>query len=554
MGFRRPGCYHCPCKENGTHGTTAVRQHGVYGRDWIEFLLMTDGLRGFLPHHIIVFYPGHLTTRHLSFMGIHRNIMENIWQHEVIGVPMYAVTRKLKVLKQVFRQQRRNKGDLTRNVQLAKGFLDEAQTLVSSDRQNELFLYLEHYCRMQRAKMQWMKDGDQCSRVFFRMIAQRRATSRILQINDEHGTTHTDQEKRRTLVDINYLRPWERHILSDEEASHLLSPFSPEEVKLAVFDIAEDKASGPDGYSSGFYKAAWPVVGAEVTRAVLDFFSTGRLLKQVNSTLLALIPKVHTPMFAAFIPGRSIGDNIMLAQELFMGYNQARLPPRCALKVDIRKAYDTIEWDFLVATLQLFGFSPTFTRWIEECISTTSFSVGLNGTPHGFFAGARGLRQGDPLSPFLFVLVMEVLHIGYMELIEQDMQLKYHWKCEPARVFQLGFADDLLLFCRADLDSFRVLKVGLDRFAEWLGLRFNIRNSHIIISRSAQERKDQLLSILGFQEGHLPMRYLGLPLISSRLTISDCQPLLSKIDARIAGWEGMSLSYAGRADLPLPKI
>ncbi|KAL2237534.1 UNVERIFIED_CONTAM: Transposon TX1 uncharacterized protein [Sesamum indicum] len=414
--------------------------------------------------------------------------------------------------KEVFRQQRRNKGDLTRNVQLAKGFLDEAQTLVSSDRQNELFLYLEHCCQMvyakaakteqimlqQRAKMQWMKDGDQCSRVFFRKIAQRRATRRILQINDEHGTTHTDPgevvhesvsyyqnllggNRRRTLVDINYLRPWARHILSDEEANHLLSPFSPEEVKLAMFDIVEDKAPGPDGYSSGFYKAAWPVVGAEVTRAVLDFFSTGRLLKQVNSTLLALIPKVHTPM-------------------------SARLPPRCALKVDIRKAYDTVEWDFLVATLQLFGFPPTFTRWIEECISMTSFSVGLNGTPHGFFAGARGLRQGDPLSPFLFVLVMEVLHIGYMQLIEQDMQFKYHWKCEPARVFQLGFAD--LLFCRADLDSVRVLK-----------------------------------------EGHLPMRYLGLPLISSRLTISDCQPLLSKIEARIAGWEGMSLSYVGRVQI-----
>ncbi|KAL2248000.1 UNVERIFIED_CONTAM: hypothetical protein Sindi_2652300 [Sesamum indicum] len=413
----------------------------------LDRILINDRwLARFPTHHIIVFYPGHLTTRRLSFMGIHRNIME----HEVIGVPMYAVTRKLKALKQVFRQQRRNKGDLTRNVQLAKGFLDEAQTLVSSDRQNELFLYLEHFCRMvyakaakteqimiqQRAKMQWMKDGDQCSRVFFRKIAQRRAMRRILQINDEHGTTHTDPgevvhefvsfyqnllggNRCRTLVDINYLRPWARHILSDEEANHLLSPFSPEEVKLAVFDIAEDKAPGPDGYSSGFYKAAWPVVGAEVTRAVLDFFSTGRLLKQVNSTLLDLIPKVHTPM-----------------------------------------------------------------------------------------------------------------------------------SCEPAKVFQLGFADDLLLFCRADLDSVRVLKVGLDRFAEWSGLRLNIQKSHIIISWSAQERKDQLLSILGFQEGHLPMRYLGLPLISSRLTISDCQPLLSKIDARIAGWEALSIYWASAFILP----
>ncbi|KAL2252863.1 UNVERIFIED_CONTAM: Transposon TX1 uncharacterized protein [Sesamum indicum] len=482
--------------------------------------------------------------------------VQNIWQHEVVGVAI---------------QQRRNKGDLSHNVQLAKGFLEEAQNLVSSDKQNELFLYLEHCCHFvyakavkieqimlqQRAKMQWMKGGDQCSRVFFSKIAQTRAGRRILQINDENGTTHTEPEevihefvsyyqkllggnRRQILVDINYLRPWARHIITNEQASHLCLPFTPEDVKNVVFDISEDKALGPDGYSSGFFKAAWPVVGTEITRAVLNFFSTGKLLKQVNSTLLALIPK------ATFIPGRSIGDNILLAQELFTGYNQTRLPPRCALKVDIRKAYDTVEWNFLVATLQLFGFPPTFTRWIEEYISTTSFSVGLNGNPHGYFDGARGLRQGDPLSPFLFVLVMEVLHIGYLQLIEQDMQFAYHLKCELARVFQLGFADDLLLFCRANLDSVRVLKVGLDRFAEWSGLRLNTQKSHIIISRSAHARNDIALGISG---GHLPMRYLGLPLISSRLTISDCQPLLSKIDARIAGWEGMSLSYAGRVQI-----
>ncbi|KAL2224532.1 UNVERIFIED_CONTAM: hypothetical protein Sindi_3020900 [Sesamum indicum] len=288
--------------------------------------------------------------------------VQNIWHHEVVGIPMYAVTRKLKALKPVFRLQRRNKGDLTLNVQLAKSFLDEAQQLVSSDRQNELYLLLEHCCQIiyakaakleqimlqQRAKMQWMKDGDQCSRVFFRKIAQRRTMA--------------------------------RHCITDEEASHLLLPFSPDDVKQAVFDIAEDKAPGPDGYSSGFFKAAWPVVGEEVTRAVLDFFTTEKLLKQINSTILTLIPKVRTPMSVndfrpisccnvlykiiakllvqrlsslldkiispcqtAFIPGRSIGDNIMLAQELFSGYNQMCLPPRCALKVDIRNAYDTVE-------------------------------------------------------------------------------------------------------------------------------------------------------------------------------------------------------------------
>ncbi|KAL2237566.1 UNVERIFIED_CONTAM: hypothetical protein Sindi_0948300 [Sesamum indicum] len=171
----------------------------------------------------------------------------------------------------------------------------------------------------------------------------------------------------------------------------------------------------------------------------------------------------------------------------------------------------------------------------EECVTTASFSIGLNGNPHDFFAGARGLRQGDPLSPYLFVLIMEVFHMGLQQTIEQDMQFSYHWKCEPTSIFQLGFADDLLLFCTVDLDSLRVLKMGLDRFADWSGLRLNIHKSHVIISRSAQGWKDQILAVMGFQEGQLPMRYLGLPLLSSRLTINDCQPLVLKIDARING-------------------
>ncbi|KAL2230903.1 UNVERIFIED_CONTAM: hypothetical protein Sindi_1684700 [Sesamum indicum] len=370
--------------------------------------------------------------------------------------------------------------------------------------------------------MQWMKGGDQCSRIFFRKIAKRRVARRILQINDDNGTIHTELEeiinefvcyyqnllggnRRQITLDIDFLRSWARHILSNEEAGHLILAFTPDDVKQAVFDIAYDKAPGPDGYSSGFFKAAWPVVGQEVIKAVLEFFSTRKLLKQVNSTLLALIPKwlsvvldkIISPCQGAFIPGRSIGDNILLAQELLTGYNQS-----CNF-LDSRKR------------------SP----------------------------GARGLRQGDPLSPYLFVLVMKVLHLGLLQHIEQDLQFSYHWKCEPAKVFQLGFTDDLLLFYRADLNSLRILKRGLDRFAEWSGLRLNVQKSHVIISRSAQDWKDQILIIMGFQEGQLPMRYLGLPPLSSRLSISDCQPLLLKIDARINGWEGISLSYAGRIQI-----
>ncbi|KAL0411361.1 UNVERIFIED_CONTAM: LINE-1 retrotransposable element O protein [Sesamum latifolium] len=251
-------------------------------------------------------------------------------------------------------------------------------------------------------------------------------------------------------------------------AASLINPVTREEVKSAFFDIKEDRAPGPDGYSAGFYKAACSIIGDKLITAVMDFFENGRLLKQLNATLLTLVPKVQTPTTVgdfrtifycnvlykaitkilvqrlrplldslisptqnAFIPGRSISENILLAQELFAGYNQQRMPPRCAMKVDLRKAYHTVEWDFLLATLKLFGFLSLFITWVEECVTMRHFSLCLNEGIHGFFAWARGQRQGDPMSPYLFVLVME-----------------------------LSFGDDLLLFCRADKESVGLLKRG----------------------------------------------------------------------------------------------
>ncbi|KAL0373968.1 UNVERIFIED_CONTAM: Retrovirus-related Pol polyprotein from type-2 retrotransposable element R2DM [Sesamum radiatum] len=194
----------------------------------------------------------------------------------------------------------------------------------------------------------------------------------------------------------------------------------------------------------------------------------------------------------AFVPGRSICDNILLTQELFAGYNQQRLPLRCALKVDLRKAYDTVEWDFLHAVLRLFGFLERFIAWIVECVTTPSFSVCLNGAPHGFFRGARGLRQGDPMSPYLFVLVMEVLSLLIRQIIEQDGGFTYHWKCEGIQMFQLGFADDLLLFSKADLPSVQIFKRALTIFADMSGLHANVHKSHLILSRSASPLRDAL--------------------------------------------------------------
>ncbi|KAL0449242.1 UNVERIFIED_CONTAM: LINE-1 retrotransposable element O protein [Sesamum latifolium] len=433
----------------------------------------------------------------------------------VVGTTMYAVTRKLKALKPVFRQQ----------------------------------LKIEQSMLQQRAKMQWMKGGDQCTRVFFRKVATRRAAMRVFQINDENGHTHTTSEDitvefdgfyRRPLggdrqtrnLGLSHLRPWVTHTLTPEEVARLTRPVSREDIKLAFFDIAEDKSPGPDGYSASFYKAAWPVIGDKVTRAVMEFFINGRLLKQINATLLVFIPKVQAPAFVsdfrpisccdvlykaitkiiiqrirevldrlispsrnAFVPGRKIGDNILLAQELFAGYNQRNLPKRCALKVDLRKTYDTVEWDFLFAAMRLFGIPEPFIRWVDECVTTPTFSICINSAAHGFFKGARGLRQGDPISPYLFVLVMKVLRLIIQQLIEQDNTFWFHWKCGEIGIFQLGFADDLLLFCEATNSSIAVFWRGLDVFATLSGLHVNPGKSHLILSKAAHVQRPRLLEM-----------------------------------------------------------
>ncbi|KAL0439675.1 UNVERIFIED_CONTAM: hypothetical protein Slati_2450500 [Sesamum latifolium] len=134
---------------------------------------------------------------------------------------------------------------------------------------------------------------------------------------------------------------------------------------------------------------------------------------------------------------------------------------------------------------------------------------------------------------------MEVLSLIVQQLIDQDGGFSYHWRCGAMQLFQLGFADDLLLFSMADTSSVLVFKHALTAFADLSGLHANLHKSHLILSRSAAPLRDELLATLDFQEGHLPLRYLGLPLLASRLTIADCQPILRRL--MIVLKDGMAL-------------
>ncbi|XP_050224820.1 uncharacterized protein LOC126674413 [Mercurialis annua] len=185
---------------------------------------------------------------------------------------------------------------------------------------------------------------------------------------------------------------------------------------------------------------------------------------------------------------------------------------------------------------------------IMICIRTVKFSILINEDSVGFFTGKRGLKQGDLIFPLPFVLCMEyfIRLIGMQ--IRQNVNFRHHKKCNSMNLVQLSFADDLLIFYENDVESIITIKSSIDMFSSFSGLYPNRSKSEVYFN--ANNRNNAvILGIMGFHEGCLPIKYLGVPLIPTRLTKNHCNVLIFKITARINHWTTMSLSYAGRLQL-----
>ncbi|XP_059669115.1 uncharacterized protein LOC132314247 [Cornus florida] len=143
--------------------------------------------------------------------------------------------------------------------------------------------------------------------------------------------------------------------------------------------------------------------------------------------------------------------------------------------------------------------------------------------------GKREIRQGDPISPMLFVLAMEVLSLSLGNAVSNSPSFKFHWRCNKLSITHLAFADDLLLFSFGNLASVTVLHNVLTRFLQWSGLSINCSKSHVFFSGVDNQTKVAILNLLLFDAGVLPLTYLGLPLTSSAISATDCQSLVQKI-------------------------
>ena len=334
------------------------------------------------------------------------------------------------------------------------------------------------------------------------------------------------------------------------------------------------KAPGPDGLPTLFYKQYWLIVGDSVIATVQHFFRSGLLLNEVNNSHIVLIPKINSPSFvnhfhpislcntvykviakilvsrlrpllanmispcqSAFIPNRWIAKNQLIVQELLHGFKRRKVKGGfVAMKVDLQKAYDRVNWSFLGTVMTKFGFNETFTNWIMQCVSTVSFSILINGEKTKYFRSSRGLRQGDPLCPYLFIMCQEVL----FRLIDREFfnGALNGVKMNPAGVAftHVMYADDLILFAKATNREVKVLNDCLENYCLWSGQIVNREKSGLVFSKLVtKERKRSAKEELNMKLISLNDKYLGALLFASRIRTKDFKFLQDKLETKLKG-------------------
>ncbi|KAJ9696951.1 hypothetical protein PVL29_008942 [Vitis rotundifolia] len=435
----------------------------------------------------------------------------------------------------------------------------------------------------QKSRELWLKEGDNNTRFFHRManFHFRRNWLSKLKVN---GCWHTEENnlKRSVVGAFKALYTeeggWRPSVeglplrrLASCEAEGLETPFSEGEVYAALSDLGKDKAPGPDGFTMAFWLFCWDVVKMEIMGFFMEFHERGRFVKSLNATFLVLVPKkggaedlkdfrpislvgslykLLAKSQNAFVEGRQILDAVLIANEAV----DSRLKDEeggVLCKLDIEKAYDHVCWKFLLAVLKKMGFGERWLKWIEWCISTVKFSVLINGSPTGFFQSSRGLRQGDPLSPYLFVIAMEVFSCMVGRAISGGFLSG--WKVGGRsglglQISHLLFADDTLVFCEESADQMTYLSWLLMWFEACSGLKINLEKSELISVGRVHDIEGLALE-LGCKVGRLPSCYLGLPLGAPFNSLAVWDGVEERFRRRLAMWKRQYISKGGRLTL-----
>ncbi|XP_057779860.1 uncharacterized protein LOC130998459 [Salvia miltiorrhiza] len=395
----------------------------------------------------------------------------------------------------------------------------------------------------QQSRVSWLSDGDRNTRFFHSMVKWRRSNQNNKQLNID-GVISEDQtvmaahvihfyedlfsEPNSEPVDRSWISGYIPASVSSAQATMLTAPPSDEDIRLAVFSM--DRNSAPD-----------------FRPIVLGNFFFKVITKILASRLNAVAAAIVSANQFGFISGRSIQECILLASEGVNCMERSIQGRNMALKVDIRKAFDTLSWDFVEVVLDCFGFPQTFRHWIRVIFQSARISILFNGEQHGFFGCSRGVRQGDPLSPVLFGLAEEVLSRLLSDAADRGFIARMRMSRSLLFPSHLLYADDVLLFCKATWRSCRMIESILQIYASVSGQFCNKAKSKVYFGKgvSVQTRR-RLQRDLGFSTGSLPFVYLGVSIFAGRATAARLISIRDRIIAHFPRWQGMQLSMAGR--------
>ncbi|GAU46371.1 hypothetical protein TSUD_141290 [Trifolium subterraneum] len=368
-----------------------------------------------------------------------------------------------------------------------------------SERHATLLIQEEGYWK-QRAKMHWFQEGDMNTRFFHMSATVRSKKKKVTKLIADNGTeAHTQEELcdvAKSYFDtlfkprdgdhypvLNLIQPR----VADDDNLVLTAPITKVEIQQALFQMHPDKSPGPDGFNPAFYQRFWEQCSDDIFSSASTWLERGYFPTGLNDTNICLIPKCDNPTsmkdlhpisLLAFVEGRSILDNALIATEVIHALKRKTKGRRgeLALKIDISKAYDKVDWGILRGVMTRMGFTDVWIRWIMMCVSSVNYSVLMNSDRVGPISPGQGLRQA----------------VGRGDL--HGVRI-----CRGApEVSHLLFADDCFLFCRANVAEVNELMRILHTYEIASGQEVNLVKSEVFISRNmSQAAKEDLSRILG---------------------------------------------------------
>jgi hypothetical protein len=522
-----------------------------------------------------------------------RGIVENGWAREVAGSSKGVADAVKGVLGELVDWSRNVLGDLEKRIKKLKKELEGWRRKEISEEQvrkedmlrfklSRLEEQREIYWK-QRAHAHWMKDGDRNTKYFHSFASERKKRNRLNKLKTEEGGVVEEEEAMKEVATNYFTKLFTSSTgtrmeelldridsrVTPEMNTMLCKEYTSEEVVDALNSIGDMKAPGPDGMHALFYKKFWDIVGEKVTEEVLAVLNGGPMPPDWNETCIVLIPKtkdpdcmkdlrpislcnvvykliskilanrlksilseIISPNQSAFVPGRLITDNILLAYECTHFLKSKKKGKDCyaAIKLDMSKAYDRVEWFFLEKMMRRMGFAEDWINRIMLCVTSVSYQVRVNGSLSDVIVPERGLRQGDPLSPYLFLICAE----GFSSLLnkaEVEGELEGIRICHSAPSFNhLLFADDSLVLIKANSESARSLQNILQLYEVCSGQTVNYDKSSVMFSENTRARhRNQVLAALNISAQARTEKYLGLPVHVGRSRKKTFEYLLKRI-------------------------